>query len=92
MDALGATWHLLNFLAPAAGIGLISSTLAKLAWRRDLAGVPWRSLAAWSTTGSALAAIAGLWLSGRDGRMSTYLAMVLASAVALWWRCGPRRG
>ena len=27
-----------------------------------------------------------LLLEGRDGRMSTYLAMVLACALTLWWQ------
>ena len=39
MGPLDAFWHLLNFFAPAVGVGLIAAALAKLLWRRELAGV-----------------------------------------------------
>jgi len=85
MDALDALWHLANLLAPAVGLGLISASLSKLLWRRALAPVAWRHLAAWATGGAAAALLAGLALTGRDGRMATYVLMVLTTAAALWW-------
>ncbi|MCW7537148.1 hypothetical protein OOT46_04690 [Aquabacterium sp. A7-Y] len=91
MGPLDALWHLLNFFAPAAALGLLSACFVKLAWRGQLKGVAWRRLAAWSGAGAALALVAGLVVLGRDGRMLTYLAMVLASALALAWvGWGPR--
>ena len=78
-------WHLLNFFAPAAGMGLIAPTLAKLLWRRGFAGVRWARLAAWVTAASAAALLLGLIAFGRDGKMATYGAMVLACALTLWW-------
>lgn len=94
MGFLDAVWHLLNFVAPALGLGLLSASFAKLCWRQALQGVPWRRLAAWSCGGAGVALVAGLLLSGRDGRMLTYLAMTVASAAALLWAgWGPgRRG
>lgn len=85
MDALDALWHLANLLAPAVGLGLISASLCKLLWRRALAPVAWRRMAAWATGAAAVALMVGLVLTGRDGRMATYAMMVLASAAALWW-------
>ena len=85
MGPLDALWHVLNLLAPALGLGLIAAGLSKLLWRRALAAVPWRRLIAWACAAALLALVAGLVLSGHDGRMATYAAMVLASAVALWW-------
>ena len=85
MGPLDALWHVLNLLAPALGLGLIAAGLSKLLWRRALAAVPWRRLTAWACAAALLALVAGLVLSGHDGRMATYAAMVLASAVALWW-------
>ncbi|MBP6903215.1 MAG: hypothetical protein KBC73_24210 [Burkholderiaceae bacterium] len=85
MGPLDAVWHLLNLFAPAVGLGVIAATLTKLLWRRPLAGVAWRRLAGWASAASALALLAGLVLSGRDGKMLTYAAMVLACAGALWW-------
>lgn len=85
MGPLDALWHLLNLLAPALALGLIGASLAKLLWRSALAGVPWRRLVGWGVAASLLALLAGLVISGRDGRMATYAAMVLANALALWW-------
>ena len=42
MGPLDVLWHLLNFVAPAVGLGLIAATLCKWIWRRELAGVRWR--------------------------------------------------
>ena len=91
MDTLGAFWHLANFLAPAAGVGLIAALLAKLLWWRPLGGVAWWRLWAWAGVAALLVSIAGLVLFGRDGKMATYAALVAATAIALWW-AGFRRG
>lgn len=84
MDALDAFWHLLNFLAPAVGVGLIASALAKLLWRRDLKSTRWIRLALWSTASCAAILIAGLVVFGHDGKMATYAAMVAACGLTLW--------
>ena len=85
MDLLDIFWHLANFLAPAVLVGMLTAMLAKLLWRRALAGVRWTRMSAWAIGGAALALVAGLVYFGRDGRMATYGAMVLACAVAAWW-------
>ena len=85
MSALDALWHLLNFVAPAFGMGLMAAALAKLLWWRDLRAVPWWRMGLAATVASLLALVAGLVWSGRDGRMATYGAMVIASAAGLWW-------
>ena len=91
MGPVDAIWHLSNFFGPALGMALIAPTLAKFLWRRDLRPVAWRSLAAWTFGVSAAVLLAGLVVTGRDGRMLTYAAMVLAAAMALWWRGWARR-
>jgi hypothetical protein len=88
---LDAFWHLLNFFAVAIGVGAIGAAAVKLLWRRELAAVPWRSLAAWSCSAGAAASIGGLVVFGRDGRMATYAAVVLAAALSLWWSAFVRR-
>lgn len=92
MGVLDAIWHLLNLFAPAVGLGLIAASAAKLLWRRELASASWRRLVAWACGASAVALLAGLVLTGRDGRMGTYAAMVLGCAAALWWAGFVRRG
>jgi hypothetical protein len=89
---LDAVWHLLNFVVPAFGLGLLSAAGAKLLWRRELAGTGWRRLARDASLASLLVLVAGLVLTGHDGRMATYAAMVAACALTLWWRgFGPGR-
>lgn len=86
MGPLDALWHLLNFVYPAVSVGLIGAALAKLLWRGELAGVPWRRLARDAALAGLAVLVAGLVVFGRDGKMATYLAMVVACAVTLWWR------
>lgn len=85
MSPLDAFWHVLNFLFPAFGVAVMASAAAKLLWRSELAGVGWRKLMLWSTGAGAAALVAGLVVFGRDGKMASYAALVLASAMALWW-------
>ena len=85
LSPLDAIWHLANFFAPALGVGLLSSLMAKLLWRRELKGAPWLRLGAWASLYGALVLVAGLVVFGHDGKMATYGAMVLACAVVLWW-------
>jgi hypothetical protein len=88
-DALG---HLLNLLLPALGVAALAAALAKLLWRQALAAVRWSRLAGTGALAGAVVVIGGLVLSGRDGRMSTYVALVLAVALGLWWSgFGPGR-
>ena len=85
MGPLDALWHLLNLLAPTLGIGLLASSMAKMLWRRRLERVGWGRLVAWTSGAALVALIAGLLVFGRDGNGATYAAMVLGSALALWW-------
>lgn len=91
MGPIDGLWHLLNFFAPAVFVGAVGAAAAKLLWRRELAAVGWRRLAGWASAAAALALVGGLVVGGRDGRMATYGAMVLASALALWWAGFVRR-
>lgn len=84
MGWLDALWHLLNFLFPAVALGASTATMAKGLWRGELKGVSWLRLASWGSLASAAAAIGGLVVLGRDGRMATYGAMVVACALSLW--------
>jgi hypothetical protein len=85
MGVLEGLFHLLNFFAPALGVGVIATGFAKLLWRRELKGVsPWR-MASWAVIGSGLALVAGLVWTGHDGKMGTYGFMVAVCALSLWW-------
>jgi uncharacterized membrane protein len=92
MGPIDAFWHLSNLFLPALLLGALAAALAKLLWRRELAGVRWRRLATAAAMAAAAVVLLGLVVFGRDGRMATYAGMVLATAGALWWRgFGPGR-
>lgn len=91
MSAFDALVHLVNLVLPALLLGGIAALLAKLVWLRALAGVPLLRLAGWASAASVLALVAGLFLTGRDGAMVTYAAMLVACAAALSWAGWGRR-
>lgn len=84
MGPLDAAWHLLNFFAPALGVGCLTALFARLLWRRSL-HASLLGLAAWGSVAGALGLIAALVLFGRDGKMAGYGLMVCCTALALWW-------
>jgi hypothetical protein len=85
MSPIDALWHLLGLFLPALATGALAATAAKALWRTDLRGAPWLRLALWAGGAGSLALVGGLVVFGRDGRMLSYAAMVLAAALALWW-------
>lgn len=85
MNILDGFWHVLNFFLPAVSVGCLTAAMTKLLWRQTLKGVSWRRLATWGTAACTLSLLAGLILFGRDGKMATYGAMVLACAVGIGW-------
>jgi hypothetical protein len=91
MDPVDAVRHLIHLFLPALGTATLAAGAAKLLWRRELASVAWTGLAAAGAAGGMAATLAGLLLLGRDGRMLTYGAVVVATAVMLWWRGFGRR-
>ncbi len=92
MGPLDAAGHLANLFLPAVLFGMLSAAAAKLAWRRELASVPWRHLAQAACGASAAAVLVGLVVFGRDGTTTMYAGMVTACAFTLWWRgFGPGR-
>jgi hypothetical protein len=86
MDALGLFWHLVNFVLPAVAVGALTAALCKLAWRRSLARSSWFTLA-WQSSAAGLAVlVAGLVVTGHDGKLGTYAALVVACALVPWWK------
>src|SRR6218665_6584 len=85
MGALNAFNHLLNFVAPAAALAL-SLALAGRFMRRPRAAValPWWWQAGVIFIVGVATLLAGLMLWGRDGKMLTYAALVLACASCQW--------
>jgi len=92
MGPLDVLMHLGNLFLPALALAALTAALAKLLWRRELAPVSFRRLAVPAALVGAAVTLTGLVVFGRDGKMATYAAMVLACAFTLWWRgFGPGR-
>ena len=84
--------HILNFLAPAAALALLVVLLSRI-FSRFLASKKPLSQSIYAQAAiifivNVLVLAAGLVLFGNDGKMATYAALVLASAVCQWvlWR------
>jgi hypothetical protein len=85
MSPIDALWHLLGLFLPALATGALAAAAAKALWRAELKGSRWSRLVLWSGGAGSLALLAGLVVLGRDGRMLSYAAMLVAAALALWW-------
>jgi hypothetical protein len=91
MGVTDVLWHLLGFLAMPVLLAMSAATLVKGVWRRELAAQPWWRMVARASGAAVLAAVVGLVVTGRDGAMLTYAAMLLACAAVLWWPLRLRR-
>lgn len=85
MGPLDLLNHLLNFAAPALVVGLLLALLAPLLYRKVPVAHSLRAQAAINFVAGLVALVAGLAFFGRDGKMASYAAMVLACAASQWW-------
>ena len=84
MGLLDLLNHLLSFIAPAFWVALAVTLFALFFIRnKALAGVFVGYLAI-NFLVCCLVLLTGLWLFGRDGKMSTYAAMTLFCATSQW--------
>jgi hypothetical protein len=72
--------HLLNFVAPALFVGTLLALLGPVFIRNRPAAPELYAQAAINSGAGAIALAAGLWFFGRDGKMASYGAMLLACA------------
>ncbi len=84
MDVLDTANHVLNFFAPAAAVALIVVLASRFfKQNRPLThAIP--AQAAINFIVCAAVTMAGLWVFGRDAKMATYIAMVVASGTVQW--------
>ena len=80
--------HLLNFMAPAAFVALLLLLLtrffARFYKRKRPSETSWRAELAIIFIVNLLVLVAGLVVFGADGKIASYAALVLASAVSHW--------
>ncbi|WP_298431551.1 hypothetical protein [Ottowia sp.] len=83
MDWLSLIWHVFGFVAPAVAVGAALAVAGAVF--SGLKSITDQSLLARAAINSAVgvgALMVGLALTGRDGKMLTYLGMVVAIAFA----------
>jgi hypothetical protein len=82
LDLIG---HFANFVAPAIGVAVLLWGMPRL-WPKARVGrwAPRRELLALCVLGTGVL-LAGLFVFGRDGKMLSYTALVLAQGSLAWW-------
>jgi hypothetical protein len=76
--------HLLSFLAPALGLGLLLALAGPLLLPGQASFRRWWAQAAINSIAGGLVLAAGLWWWGVDGKMATYAALVVVIATCQW--------
>ncbi len=84
MGPLDFLWHLSGFLAPAAAVALLVSLAARVLMPESARQSSWIAALVLDFGAGTAALLAALWLSGRDGSMAGYGALVLASGSSQW--------
>ncbi len=77
--------HAINFLAPALWLAVLLPLLSAFLIRKRPVALTWYAQAAIHLIAGSVVLAGGLWVFGRDGKMLTYLALVLAAATVQWW-------
>lgn len=85
MGPLDLLNHLLNFVAPALVLGATLAYLAPVFMKNRAVARTRTAQAAINFIVGMLALVAGLVFFGRDGKMLSYAALVLAVASSQWW-------
>jgi hypothetical protein len=75
-------FHLLNFVLPALAMAVLMPLAGH--WVMGAAAQAWPRRMAWHGALGVGVLVAGLWMQGHDGRMATYLALVLCAASLEW--------
>ena len=76
--------HLLNFAAPAAAMALLLALSGRFLGSKTPVALSWWARAAIVFVVGVAMLAAGLLVWGRDGKMLTYAALVLACATCQW--------
>jgi hypothetical protein len=76
--------HLLSFVAPALAVALVVALAGTLVLPRSGRPQRWWLPFALNFIAGVAVLVAGLWWFGRDGKMATYAALVIAVATSQW--------
>lgn len=85
MGSLALLNHAINFVAPALWLAVLMPLLSRYFMKKAPLVHTLLVQVAIHFAVLALVLVLGLWVFGRDGKMLTYLAMVLLSATSQWF-------
>lgn len=85
MDWLDFTWHVAGLVAPALVLAPAMVLASRFWGPKKAKALAWPAQAAINFMVCLAVLVGGLVLSGHDGRMATYAALVLASAACQAW-------
>ena len=85
MGFIDLVWHLLGFAAPALFVGAGVALGSRLFWRSGGGAPPLARQIGLNVAVGLGVLMLGLALTGRDGRMATYGALVLAVGASQVW-------
>lgn len=93
MQATDILIHAFNFIAPALWLACLLTMAACWMERGVSVLLPWPLVWLVLTAVGVATLLAGLWITGRDGKMATYVALVLVCGGTQWllsrgWRRG----
>lgn len=91
MGPLDLLNHLLNFAAPAVFVGVFMATVAPWVLQAKRRHGSFLACALVNSFCGVCALAAGIWFFGNDGKMNSYLALVVASAASQFWLMQPSR-
>lgn len=75
--------YLFNFALPALAMALFMPLAGR--WVVGLGRTKFRRRVGVHALCGLLVLVAGLWLQGNDGKMSTYMSLLVVAATAEWW-------
>ena len=84
MNALDVLVHLLNFVAPALGTAGWLTVFSRLLFRQRTSAASMGVQFLLNALAGVAVLVLGVLLLGRDGKMLTYAALVLAMASVQW--------
>jgi hypothetical protein len=91
MGFFDLTNHLINFILPALAMGVMMPLASRMIWRQTAVKPSLQRQMFITTAVCMVVLIAGLVFFGRDGKMLTYVGLVLATAGCQWWFQGDWR-
>lgn len=85
MGFLESLNHLANLFLLPVMLAAVVSGAAKVLWWAELRAQRWVALFGAAAAAACAIALVGLGLTGHDGRMGTYFALVVGISGVVWW-------